>query len=102
MKHIILSAAAVALLTSGAMAQTSNPGSHNPAVKDSTAGHVGMPADGRNSFTEDQARGRLAKAGYTGVSELTKDDNGVWKGTAMRGGKRVNVGLDYKGNITTR
>lgn len=89
------------LLASGAMAQT-HAGSHNPAIKNNDAAHVAAPAAGANSFSQDQARGRLAKAGYRSVSALTKDGNGVWRGTAMRGGKKVRVGLDYKGNVTTR
>jgi len=102
MKHILLAAAAVAAFSSGALAQSGHTGSHNPAVKDSSVGHVSNPANGRNSFSESQARGRIAKAGYSGVSKLAKDRNGVWRGMAMRHGHRVQVGLDYKGNVTTR
>jgi hypothetical protein len=40
------------------------------------------------------------KAGYSGVSKLAKDGAGVWRGSAMKNGAKVNVGLDYKGNIT--
>lgn len=91
------------LLASGAMAQAAtHAGSHNPAIKNSNAAKVAAPAAGANSFSEDQARGRLTKAGYSTVSKLTKDGNGVWRGTAMRAGKKVQVGLDYKGNVTTR
>ena len=91
------------LFASSAIAQTAtHAGSHNPAVKSTHAAHVAKPAAGANSFSEDQARGRLGKAGYTSVSALAKDENGVWRGTAMRGGKKVNVGLDYKGNVTSR
>jgi len=100
-KRIILTAAAVAAFSSGALAQSAHS-SHNPAIKDSKAGHVAQPAHGSNSFSEAQARGRIAKAGYSGVSKLAKDRNGVWRGMAMRHGKRVHVGLDYKGNVTTR
>lgn len=102
MKYIILCIAAAAALTSSASAQTAKSGSHNPAVKDSSVGKVVAPASGRNSFTQAQATGRIAKAGYTGVSNLAKDTNGVWRGMAMHGGKRVQVGLDYKGNVTAR
>ncbi|MEG3126008.1 hypothetical protein [Sphingomonas sp. GB1N7] len=102
MKNLIISATVAALMATGATAQTAHSGSHNPAVKDSSVGNVVAPAAGRNSFTESQARGRIAKAGYSGISKLAKDDNGVWRGTAMRQGKKVPVGLDYKGNVTTR
>lgn len=54
---------------------------------------------GANSFTEAQAQKRIASAGFTDVSDLKKDGDGVWRGTAMRAGKQAQVGFDYKGNI---
>lgn len=102
MKHLVLGAAAAALFITSAYAQPSSHKDHNPAVKDSSVGQVADPAQGRNSFSERQARGRIAKAGYSSVSNLTKDRNGVWRGWAMHRGKKVHVGLDYKGNLTTR
>lgn len=101
MFHRIISLSAVSLLASGAGAQTMQAGSHNPALKNGAPHQVAAPASGANSFTESQARGRFAKAGYTGLSKLTKS-NGLWQGAAMRGGKRATVMLDYKGNVTAR
>ncbi|MEG3166104.1 hypothetical protein U1701_16025 [Sphingomonas sp. PB2P19] len=99
----VFATAGAMLLASTAFAQTAtHAGAHNPAVKDSDAAHVAAPASGANSFSQDQARGRITKAGYRAVSTLAKDKDGVWRGTAMRGGKKVHVGLDYKGNVTTR
>jgi hypothetical protein len=57
-------------------------------------------APGANSFTEGQAKSRLEKEGYTAVSGLTKDADGIWRGTAMKNAKSVSVGVDYKGNIS--
>ncbi|WP_267397729.1 MULTISPECIES: hypothetical protein [unclassified Sphingomonas] len=99
MKPHVLAIAAAVLLASGAQAQT-HGNSHNPAVKDSSARTTALAAKGRNSFTESQAQGRIAKAGYTNVSKLAKNRNGVWQGSAMQHGKKVNVALDYKGNVT--
>ena len=99
MHRQIIAAALAATMATGAFAQA-NTGSHNPAMKDPTARTATMPAKGRNSFTEAQAQVRLAKAGYTNVGKLTKNANGVWEGTAMKGGAKVAVGLDYKGNVT--
>lgn len=93
----ILLAVALAGVASSAAAQDSNP-----AIKDSKVAHVGHAAEGANSFTEDQARGRLTKAGYTRISDLKKDDKGHWVGMAMKKGKKTNVALDYKGNVTVR
>ena len=96
---IILTAAAAAFVATGAVAQT-DTGSHNPAVKSATPHTTAMAAKGRNSFTQAQARGRIAKAGYTDVGPLTKNQNGVWQGAAMKAGAKVNVALDYKGDVT--
>lgn len=97
----ILAATLAATLATGASAQATS-GSHNPAVKDPAAHSVAAPAKGRNSFTEAQARGRIAKAGYAGIGKLAKDTNGVWQGPATKGGAKVTVMLDYKGNVTAR
>ena len=97
--QIIVAALATTMATAAfAQADTS---SHNPALKNPTVHTTAMAAKGRNSFTEAQARGRIAKDGYTSVSKLNKNDNGVWQGTAMKAGAKVNVALDYKGNVTT-
>ena len=101
MTRLIVALAAGSLAAAGAFAQAAQDNSHNPAMKDSDAKTVASPAEGANSFTEDQARGRLAKAGYSNLSDLKKDDNGVWRGSATKAGKKVQVGLDYKGNVTT-
>jgi hypothetical protein len=65
------------------------PGSHTPLA----------PAAGRNSFTMAQARSRIEAAGYSGVSGLAKDKDGVWRGTASKSGAPGGVSLDYQGNV---
>jgi hypothetical protein len=72
-----------------------------PPAATTTAGASGTagPEKGANSFTEDQAQTRIANAGYSQVNGLKKDDNGVWRGTAMRNGRQVNVWLDYAGHV---
>lgn len=57
---------------------------------------------GANSFTEGEARSRLEKSGFTDAKNLKKDGDGIWRGTAMQGGKQVNVGLDFKGNVAAQ
>lgn len=114
---IIAAAVIAAGLATGVMAQTTssmshttttststdaNDSSHNPALKDSHVKTATMAASGANSFTQAQARTRIAKAGYTRVGKLTKDKDGVWMGHAMQNGSKVMVGIDYKGNVTTR
>jgi len=99
MFRIVIAAAVLAIAGPVAAQQTDT--SSNAAVKDSSAKMASAPAKGANSFTEKQARKRIAKAGYA-VTSLTKDDNGVWTGTATKGGKSMTVGLDFKGNVTAR
>lgn len=103
----LLTGVALAMLATGALAQSSAPvgnenTSSNDAIKDPVARNTAAPAEGANSFTERQAQRRIAKAGYSQVSALTKDDSGVWQGTAKRNGKSVQVALDYKGNVTSK
>ncbi len=73
-------------------------GDTNQAVA-TTGANADQPAKGANSFTKRQAAGRIAKKGYTHVTGLTKDADGVWRGTGMKGGQSVQVWLDYKGNV---
>ena len=37
--------------------------------------------------------------GFTNVSNLKKDETGVWRGRATKDGKTVDVSLDYQGNV---
>lgn len=54
---------------------------------------------GANSFTEAQAKGAIEGAGYSAVSALTQDANGVWSGTATKDGAEHKVSVDYKGAV---
>ena len=73
-------------------------GDRNQAVA-TTGANAPQPARGANSFTEGEARRRIEAEGFSGVGALTKDDGGVWRGTATKGGASAQVWLDYKGNI---
>ena len=59
----------------------------------------GAPLKGANSFTESQAKDRAMAAGFTNVSALTKDADGIWRGTASRSDKTGNIAIDFKGNV---
>jgi len=45
----------------------------------------GAPAPGANSFTETQAKDRIEKAGFTQVTGLRKDAQGIWHAAAKKG-----------------
>lgn len=73
----------------------------NAAMKDSHPQNAGPLAAGANSFTKGQAIKHIEHSGFTGVTDLTQDENGVWHGKAMKGGQTFNVALDFKGNVVT-
>jgi hypothetical protein len=108
MRNSLVLGAVIALIASGALAQTpsQNPpaasGPQNPAISGSTSKQVEAPVKGRNSFTEGEAKSRIEKSGFSNISGLAKDDNGVWRGKAMKDGRQVDVSLDYQGNVVTR
>jgi hypothetical protein len=89
-----------------AVAQNQNPpanqGPGNAAVNTKSGNNPGAPVAGANSFTEGQAKSRIESTGFSNVSGLKKDDNGVWRGKAMKDGKSVNVSLDFQGNVVSR
>src|SRR5436190_17175078 len=101
MRIYLASAAAAAMISTLAVAQPANRDANTPAVNTpNTPPNPGAPAAGANSFTEGQAKSRIESNGYANVSDLRKDDQGVWRGKAMKDGKSVNVSLDFQGNVT--
>ena len=73
-------------------------GNTNQAVVTTDANAM-QPAKGANSFTAGEAQRRIEKEGYATVVDLKKDDDGIWRGHAMKDGASTGVWLDYKGNI---
>jgi opacity protein-like surface antigen len=102
MKPLFL-AGFLALSSAAAVAQTAaqsaDPKPSTPAIASSTTVTPPAPAAGSNSFTMAQAQSRIEAAGYSGVSGLAKDKDGVWRGTASKGGTTSDVSLDYQGNV---
>jgi putative membrane protein len=94
-RYFAAAIAVCALTVTGAIAQT-NP---NPAISTTAANTSATPLPGANSFTENEARNRIEALGFTSVSALQKDDQGIWRGTAAKDGKTVKVALDFKGNV---
>jgi hypothetical protein len=92
------------LATGSALAQNppANNGPNNKAVNSKSENNPGAPVAGANSFTEGQAKSRIESRGFSNVSDLKKDDTGVWRGKAMKDGKSVDVSLDFQGNVVAR
>jgi putative membrane protein len=94
-------AAALSTLALAVPAIAQPAAKNNSAVKTAHTVDEGGARKGANSFTEAQARAHIAKSGFTGVSPLKKDAAGVWRGTAVKDGRTMPVGLDFKGNVST-
>ena len=89
----------LAATTASAQNPPAQSGPNNNAVNSPGQNNSNAPVAGRNSFTEGQAKSKIEDAGYTNVSELKKDDNGVWRGKATKGGASTDVSIDFQGNV---
>jgi hypothetical protein len=104
MKRTLLFACIGLLAAATASAQNTPPakdGPNNNAVNSAGQNNSNAPVAGRNSFTEGQAKSKIEDAGYTGVIELKKDDDGVWRGKANKGGSVMAVSVDFQGNVNS-
>jgi hypothetical protein len=104
MRRTIIGMTFVGLLVAPALAQNppaqNEPG--NKAINSRDQNNSNNPVTGANSFTEGQAKSRIESNGYTGVANLKKDDQGVWRGKAQKDGKTIDVSLDFQGNVIAR
>ena len=91
----------LAATTASAQNPPAQPGPKNNAVNSPGQNNSDAPVAGRNSFTEGQAKSKIEDAGYTNVTELKKDDNGVWRGKASKSGSATAVSVDFQGNVNT-
>jgi hypothetical protein len=93
---------AVPLLAFG---QTPGPADHQtpaPRVKRPPADPSADAALRQSGLSEAQARTLLSDGGYAGISDLHAEPNSIWiwQADAMRNGRRVRLGIDYRGNVT--
>ena len=54
------------------------------------------------SATPEEARSQIEAKGFSDVSDLERDSNGVWRGNAVRDGKSVHIALDLLGNVVAK
>jgi hypothetical protein len=79
-----------------------SPPQVNGAVNSDANATASDVAPASNSFTEGQAKGHIENAGYSNVTGLTKTPDGLWTAKATKGGKTLDVAVDFKGAVTTR
>lgn len=96
MKKLVLASVMAAAFAMPALAEDAK----TPAVA-GEATNPAAPVAGANSFTEAQARDQIAEAGYSEVSNLVKDDQGIWRGKASKDGAVHDVAVDFQGNVTS-
>lgn len=63
---------------------------------------AGPLVKGTNTLTEKQVRNRLLRAGLSDIADLVLDQDGIWRGRAVRAGATLSVGVDRLGDISTR
>src|SRR6187399_1130410 len=106
MRKLLIAAALVAVAIPAMAQQPASPANRDantPAVNTpNSSPNPGAPVAGANSFTEGQAKSRIEDKGFKNVSDLKKDDNGVWRGKAEQNGKAVNVSVDFQGNVVAQ
>jgi hypothetical protein len=101
MRNIVPAMVALNLITCAAFAQNApaQSGPQNAAVKGVHDNNSAQPVSGANSFTMREAKSQIEAKGYTHVSNLKKDANGVWRGRATKDGAAGPVSVDYQGNV---
>ncbi|CAN7230516.1 PepSY domain-containing protein [Rhizobium leguminosarum] len=105
MKKIAFAATILCASTVAALAQTTPAPSADgniPTVAAPDTKNPTAPAEGANSFTEAQAKDRIAEAGYTDVKNLKLDGKGISRVSGMKDGKAVSIALDYQGDIVAK
>ncbi len=98
MRHQIVAVAigAVALLACPVAAQVPSAAQlQNPELEKKLK-------PGANSFMESQARELLERQGYSNVSSMINDQNGIWHGKAIKDQKTFDVSVDYQGKIAAK
>ena len=75
----------------------------SPVIQSEEPGSVQTPSASADAsatlMTEEQAKAKLESEGYTEISGLMKDAMGMWKASAMKEGKSVQLSLDTEGHI---
>jgi hypothetical protein len=91
----------MAVTTASAQNPPAQSSPNNNTVNSPGQNNSNAPVAGRNSFTEGQAKSKIEEAGFSSVTELKKDANGVWRGKASKGGSATSVSVDFQGNVNT-
>jgi hypothetical protein len=80
---------------------TGTPTAMGPANKPATQDALATSAQRQSGISEGQARILLQQQGYATVNTLQPQPNSlwVWQADAMKNGRPVRLGIDYRGNV---
>jgi len=92
MRPVFAAVATVALVAGSALAQTTQPPPADPlAVKP-------VPPEAQRADS-DTIRTKIEQAGYTDVTDLSRDSMGVWRARGRKGNEVVDIVVDKGGRI---
>jgi hypothetical protein len=97
MRSLIVVAAIASLTAGAAFAQYDAKQPTNPPAAQTKPAMPTTPSSA--ALTETQAKARIEAQGFSNVSELKKDSQGMWNATAMKDGKAVHLSLDARGQV---
>ena len=92
-------APATGQMTNGQMNSTMNANGMSGASANTNMANA--PAQ-RMTGAAGTAQKRIEQDGYKSVQNLQKGDDGLWHGTAMRGGSQVQVTVDRAGHVSAQ
>jgi hypothetical protein len=101
MRGAVAGLAMAALLAGGAFGQTSGPASDQTSGRPAADPLAVTPISPSQARTgdADMIRTKIEQAGYTDVTDLSRDSIGVWRARARKGGDVVGVVVDKGGRI---
>ena len=96
MRSLIVVAAIASLTAGAAFAQDAKQPTNPPTAQTQPV----TPTTPIAAIAETQAKARIEAQGFTDVSELKKDAQGMWNAKALKDGKAVQLSLDARGQVT--
>ena len=96
MRFVVMTAAACSLFAYAALAQETPAAPASPAPASESSADAGP---GTTAFSASQALHHIEARGYTRVRKLAKDENGLWQGSAFKGGSLGTVSIEKMGKV---
>jgi hypothetical protein len=94
MRFVAMTAAACSLFACVAFAQETPVAPTAPAAASSADASPGTTV-----FSQSQVIQHIEARGYTRVRKLAKDENGLWQGSAFKGGSLGTVSVEKMGKV---